>query len=92
MPETKPPKGKPPEPSNRLPRVSLFCSIRDLLIAVCLTVSQDAHAIRRAGLLNVAVYDDIAELLIQFDGAADAVGLLTGNEGRAGTAERVKHH
>ena len=28
MPEIKPPKGKPPEPSKRLPSVSLFCSIR----------------------------------------------------------------
>ena len=81
MPEIKPPKGKPPEPSNRLPRVSLFCSIRDLLIAVCLTAPQDAHAIRSTDLFDVAVYDDVAELFIQFDGAADAVGLLTGNGG-----------
>src|SRR5699024_11133016 len=92
MPEIKPPKGKPPEPSNRLPRVSLFCSIRDLLIAVCLTVSQDAYAIRRADLLDVAVHDDIAELLVQLNGSADAVGLLTGNEGRTGAAEGVQHH
>ena len=72
--------------------VSLFCSIRDLLIAVCPAIPEDAHAIRRAGLLDVAVYDDITELLIQFDGAADAVGLLTGNEGRTGAAEGVQYY
>src|SRR5699024_6866675 len=92
MPEIKPPKGKPPEPSNRLPRVSLLCSIRDLLIAVCPAVPKDAHAIRSAGLLDVAVHDDVAELLIQFNGAADAVGPFTGNKGRTGTAEGVKHN
>src|SRR5699024_5452194 len=92
MPEIKPPKGKPPEPSNRLPRVSLFCSIRDLLIAVRSAIPEDCHTIRRADLLDVAVYDDVAELLVQLNGAADAIGLLTGNEGRAGTAEGVKYH
>src|SRR5699024_3484874 len=92
MPESKPPRGKPPEPSNRLPSVSLFCSIRDLLVAVCPAITEDAHAIRRTGLLNISVYNHIAELLVQLDDAADAVSLLTGNERRTGTAEWVKHH
>src|SRR5699024_12212274 len=92
MPEIKPPKGKPPEPSNRLPRVSLLCSIRDLLIAVCPAVPKDAHAIRRTDLLNVVVHDNIAELLIQLNGSADTHGLLTGHKRRTGAADGVKHY
>src|SRR5699024_8298067 len=64
----------------------------DLLIAVCPAVPKDAHAIRRTDLLNVAVHDNIAELLIQLNGSADTVGLLTGNKGRTGAAEGVKHY
>src|SRR5699024_6988761 len=92
MPELTPPTGKPPEPSNRLPCAGLLWSIRDLLIAVCPAVPKDAHAIRRTDLLNVAVHDNIAELLIQLNGSADTVGLLTGNKGRTGAAEGVKHY
>ena len=70
--------------------VNLFYSIRDLLIAVCLTVPEDVHAIRRADLLNVAVHDYIAELFVQFNSAANTIGLLTGNQRRTGAAEGVK--
>ena len=93
IPASSPPNGKPPEPSNRLPRVNvLFVMGRYLAELVFLAVTQDADLFIRADLLDVPLYDDIAELLIQFDGAADTVGLLTGNECRAGAAEGVEHH
>lgn len=55
-------------------------------------VTQDADIFIRADLLDVSAHDDIAEFFVQFDGAADTVGLFTGDEGRAGTAEGVQHH
>ena len=57
-----------------------FVMGRYLAILVFLAVTQNADLFIRADLLDVPFYDDIAELLIQFDGIADAVGLLTGNE------------
>lgn len=63
-----------------------------LAILVFLAVTQNADLFIRADLLDVPFYDDVAELLIQFDGIADAVGLLTGNERRTGAAEGVEHH
>ena len=93
IPASSPPNGKPPEPSNRLPRVKvLFVMGRYLTVLVFFFVTQHADLFLRADLLDVPLYDNIAELLIQFDGAADAVGLLTGNERRTGAAEGVKHH
>ena len=56
------------------------------------TVTLNGHTIRTADLLNVTLHDDVAELFIKLHGVADAVGLLTGNERRAGATEGVKHH
>src|SRR5699024_3491574 len=106
IPQSRPPNGKPPEPSKRLPRVkAVFNSMGasseqwdvfrivpgNLVIAVGQTGPLEGYIVRFAHLLDVPLHDDIAELFVQFDGAADAVGLLTGDEGAAGTAERVQH-
>ena len=64
---------------------------RYLAILVFLAITQGTDLFIRADLLDVPLYDDIAELLVQFDGAADAVGLFTGDERGAGAAEGVKH-
>lgn len=84
IPQSRPPKGKPPEPSKRLPRVkAVFNSMgasseqRDvfrivpshLLIAVGQAVPLEGYTVRIAHLLDVPLHDDIAELFIQFDGA-----------------------
>lgn len=62
IPASSPPKGNPPEPSNRLPRVKgLFVMGRYLAILVFLAVPQNADLLIRAGLLNVPLHDDIAE-------------------------------
>ena len=55
-------------------------------------ITLDRHTFRGAYLFDVSLYDDVTELLVQLDGAADAVGLLTGNERGAGTAEGIKHY
>lgn len=55
-------------------------------------ITLDRHTFRGAYLFDVSLYDDVTELLVQLDGAADAVGLLTGNQRRAAAAEGVKHH
>ena len=106
IPQSRPPKGKPPEPSKRLPRVKvvfdsmgtsseqwdIFRIVPDhLFIAVGQAVPLEGYTVRFAHLLDVPLHNDIAELFVQFDGAADAVGLLTGDEGAAGTAEGVQH-
>lgn len=59
---------------------------------VFFSVTQNADLLIRADLLYVSADNDIAEFLVQFDGAADAVGLLTGNERGTGAAEGVKNH
>lgn len=93
IPASSPPKGKPPEPSNRLPRVKvLFVMGCYLAKIVFLAVTQNADLFIRADLFDVSADNDIAEFLVQFDGATDAVGLLTGNERRTGAAEGVKYH
>ena len=65
---------------------------RYLTKRVFFSTTQNGDLLVCTDLLNVAADDDIAEFLVQFDGAADAVGLLTGNQRRAGPAEVVKHH
>ena len=57
-----------------------------------MSVTQNADLFICADLLDVPLYDDITEFLVQLDGAADAVGLFTGDERGAGAAEGVKHH
>ena len=91
-PASSPPKGNPPEPSNRLPRVSvLFRSIADLRILIGQSIPLDGNAIGGADLLDVPLDDHIAELLVQLNSAAGAIGLLTGDQRGAGAAEGVQH-
>lgn len=92
MPEIKPPNGKPPEPSKRLPRVKLFMLYLHFGVFVGQPITLNGHTVRPTNLLDIPLHDYIAELFVQFHGVADAVGLLTGNKRRAGTAEGVKHH
>ena len=68
---------------------SSFIYINYFVEAASHTVTLHCRAFRGADLFNVSLYDDIVELLVQLDGAADAVGLLTGNERGAGTAEGI---
>src|SRR5574344_1213748 len=92
IPASSPPKGKPPEPSNRLPRVRLFfCSILDLLIFEGLSVTDYGHIFVCADLLDVSVHDDVAELLIEFRRITHAPGLFAGDKRTAAAAEGVKH-
>ena len=81
----------------------LYCSYHTMLCPsfvmgcyltkrVFFSTTQNGDLLICADLLNVFADDDIAEFFVQFDGAADAVGLLTGNQRRAGPAEVVKHH
>lgn len=50
-------------------------------------ITLDRHTFRGAYLFDVSLYDDVTELLIQFYGIADAIRLLTGNQGATGPAE-----
>ena len=70
----------------------LFVMGRYLTKLVFFSVTQNTDLLICADLLYVSADNDITEFLVQFDGAADAVGLLTGNERRAGAAEGVKHN
>ena len=83
MPEIKPPKGKPPEPSKRLPRVKLFMLYLHFGVFVSQTLTLHSNTVCTADLLDIPRHDYIAELFIQFHGVADAVGLLSGNQRRA---------
>src|SRR5690554_6433410 len=72
IPERSPPKGKPPEPSKRLPRVSplsdtgLFSSIRlHLLKSEGLAVPDNGYIFTCTDLLDVPFHNHIAELLIK---------------------------
>ena len=55
-------------------------------------VTLHRHTIRGADLFDVSLHDDVAELLVQLHGIADAIRLLTGNQCAAGTAEGVQNH
>ncbi len=68
------------------------CGICYLSEGQYFTAPQNTDLFICADLLDVPLYNDIAELLVQFDGTADAVGLLTGNKRGAGAAEGVEHH
>ena len=43
-------------------------------------VTLHRHTIRGADLFDVSLHDDVAELLVQLHGIADAIRLLTGNQ------------
>lgn len=75
-----------------LSRSHLQCGICHLSEGQYFPIPQDADLLIRADLLDVSADNNIAELFVQFDGAADAVGLLTGNKRGAGPAEGVKYH
>ena len=96
MPEMIPPKGNPPDPSNRLPRVSLL-SIRslDLLheseVRDRFGVPLNKNILRRYAVLNRPAEDDGGVLFIEFHGIADAVHLLTRHHRGAGAAEGIEH-
>ena len=55
-------------------------------------ITLDRHTFRGAYLFDVSLYDDVTELLIQLYGIADAIRLLTGNQGATRPAEGVNHH
>ena len=77
---------------DNLPRVSvLFRSIADLRILIGQSIPLDGNAIGGADLLDVPLDDHIAELLVQLNSAAGAIGLLTGDQRGAGAAEGVQH-
>ena len=90
IPASIPPRGKPPEPSKRLPRVRLLIGCLQFCEAVCLTATKDADILSCACLLDVPLYDDIGILFIQFDGIADTVGLFAGDQGGTAAAECVQ--
>ena len=58
----------------------LFVIGRYLTKLVFFAFAQHADLFIRADLLDIPADNDITELFVQFDGAADAVGLFTGNE------------
>src|SRR5699024_1472319 len=96
MPESKPPRGKPPEPSKRLPRVSLFIWYLHLFYKVgvhyLFSVSLHKNILRRDAILHGPAEDNRCVLLVQFHHAADPVHLFTGHHGGAAAAEGVDHH
>lgn len=69
-----------------------FVMDRYLAKLVFFSVPQNADLFIRADLFDISADNDITELFVQFDGAADAVSLLTGNQRRAAAAEGVEHH
>ena len=63
----------------------------DFIISIGQSIPLNRDTIGATDLLDVPLHNDIAELLVQFDGAADAVSLFTGDQRAAGTAEGVQH-
>ena len=98
IPQSSPPKGKPPEPSNRLPRVRFLSLIFALHlfhkvgVRYLFSVSHHIHAIGIAGIVHIPPQDDRGVLLIQFHRIADPVHLLTGHQRGTGTAEGIDDH
>ena len=65
IPARSPPKGKPPEPSNRLPRVrGLFVTGYYLAVCVFLSITQNGYLFIRADLLDIPLHDHITEFLV----------------------------
>src|SRR5699024_7878595 len=102
-----PANGKPPEPSNRLPRVSGFLCLVSLLSMTALRfrlkaghflklqllpITDDIHIVIMAGLMfDISLDDYINELWIKLNAPACPVGLLTCDQRRSGAQERVQH-
>src|SRR5699024_5375933 len=93
MPESNPPRGKPPEPSKRLPRVSLFIWYLHLFYKVgvhhLFSVSLHKNILRRDAVLHSPAEDDRSIFLIQLHHAAHSVHLLAGNLGGVAAAQNV---
>src|SRR5699024_12273964 len=96
MPESNPPRGKPPEPSNRLPRVNLFIWYLHLFYKVgvhhLFSVSLHKNILRRDAVLHGPAEDDRSIFLIQFHHAAHSDHLLAGHHRGAAADKSVAHH
>jgi len=94
MPASRPPRGKPPEPSNRLPSFNLSTGA-DLFDQVCvgdaLPVSKDIDAAGISGTLCITPENDGRILLIQLHRAADPPQLLTSHKRGAGATEGIQY-
>lgn len=63
----------------------------NFIISIGQPIPLDRYTIRAADLLDIPLHNNIAELFVQFDGAADAVSLFTGDQRAARTAEGVQY-
>ena len=74
-----PPKGNPPDPSNKLPKVRLFILHRLCKFGVWdfLTVSLHKYIIGAVGMLNISPQDNRGVLLVQLHCVAYSVGKFT---------------
>ena len=85
IPEIKPPKGKPPEPSNRLPRVIGFLFIcTNLLHKVGIrylhTVTDNKYTVCITRIFHISAEDNRCVLFIQLHRMTDTVGSLASHQ------------
>src|SRR5699024_8376584 len=96
FPQSRPPNGNPPEPSNRLPRVNFLIWYLHLFYKVgvhhLFSVSLHKNILWRDAVLHGPAEDDRSIFLIQFHHAAHSVHLLADHHGGAAAAKSVDHY